>query len=283
VFDFRYHALSLVAVFLALMIGLLLGVAIGDQGLVSSAERNVRDSLRRDVRRANDRAADLRRELAERRRLEEAIYPLLVEGRLSGQRIGLIGLGDLPNSTLRSVRDSLEGTGGRLSSVSVITEPVSEAAAGAVKGASDPPDTGDYTQLGRDVAQALLQGGPAAQRFRRSVLSRFSGRLDGLDGVVIFHAPRELGGEDAISTNAFESGLVEGLQDGDRAQLGGVEETDTSPSQIPWYRDRRLSSVDNVDTLAGQAALVFVLLGATGAFGEKDSAQALLPESATGP
>jgi Copper transport outer membrane protein, MctB len=282
-FDFRYHALSLVAVFLALMIGLLLGVAIGDQGLVSSAERNVRDSLRRDVRRANERAADLRRELAERRRLEEAIYPLLVEGRLAGQRIGLIGLGDLPNSTLRSVRDSLEGTGGRLSSVAVISEPVSEGAAGAVEGASDPPDTGDYTQLGRDVAQALLQGGNAARRFRRSVLSRFSGRLDGLDDVVIFHAPRELSGEDAISTNAFESGLVEGLQEGDRAQLGGVEETDTSPSQIPWYRDRRLSSVDNVDTLAGQAALVFVLLGANGAYGEKDSAQALLPESATGP
>jgi hypothetical protein len=31
-FDFRYHALSLVAVFLALMIGLLLGVAIGGPG-----------------------------------------------------------------------------------------------------------------------------------------------------------------------------------------------------------------------------------------------------------
>jgi Copper transport outer membrane protein, MctB len=282
-FDFRYHALSLVAVFLALMIGLLLGVAIGDQGLVSSAERNVRDSLRRDVRKANARSADLRQELAERRRLEEAIYPLLVEDRLAGRRIGLIGLGDLPNSIIRSVGDSLEGTGGRLSSVAVISEPVSKAAAGNVKGASDPPDTGDYTQLGNDVGQALLRGGQAAQPFRRSVLSRLSGRLEGLDGVVIFHAPRDLGGEDAISTNAFESGLIEGLQAGDAANLGGVEETDTSPSQIPWYRDRRLSSVDNVDTLAGQAALVFVLLGANGAYGEKDSAQALLPESAAGP
>jgi len=39
-FDFRYHALSLVSVFLALVLGLLLGVAIGDRGLVSSAERD---------------------------------------------------------------------------------------------------------------------------------------------------------------------------------------------------------------------------------------------------
>jgi Copper transport outer membrane protein, MctB len=52
VFDFRYHALSLVSVFLALVLGLLLGVAIGDKGLVSSAEHDVRASLRGDVRKA---------------------------------------------------------------------------------------------------------------------------------------------------------------------------------------------------------------------------------------
>src|SRR6185369_3636091 len=102
-FDFRYHALSLVAVLLALMIGLLLGVAIGDKGLVSSAEQNVRDSLRKDVRQANARSADLRNQLRERDRLDEALYPLLVEDRLAGRRIGLIGLGDLPDSTISAV------------------------------------------------------------------------------------------------------------------------------------------------------------------------------------
>ena len=59
-FDFRYHALSLVAVFLALVVGLLLGVAIGDQGLVSSAERDIRNSLRADVRDARAEADRLR-------------------------------------------------------------------------------------------------------------------------------------------------------------------------------------------------------------------------------
>ena len=49
-FDFRYHALSLVAVFLALVVGLLLGVAIGDKGLVSVGAQDMRDSLRDDVR-----------------------------------------------------------------------------------------------------------------------------------------------------------------------------------------------------------------------------------------
>ena len=58
-FDFRYHALSLIAVFVALVLGLLLGVAIGDKGLVSSAENKVKESLRADVRAEQKKAAGL--------------------------------------------------------------------------------------------------------------------------------------------------------------------------------------------------------------------------------
>ena len=280
-FDFRYHALSLVAVFLALMIGLLLGVAIGDQGLVPSAERNVRDSLRKDVRQANARSADLRRELNQRDRVDEALYPLLVEDRLAGQRIGLIGLGDLPDSTIRAVRDALDNTGARLSGVAVIAEPVPSGAAGSVKGASDPPTNGDYGLLGRQVGANLVVGGKSTKGLSGSVLSSSSGRLSGLNGVIVFHAPRDLSGDDAATTDAFEAGFVDGLKSGG-AELSGIEETDTEPSQIQWFKDRGLPSVDNVDTLSGHAALVFVLLGANGSYGEKDSAQALLPNSAGG-
>ena len=49
-FDFRYHALSLVAVFMALVIGILLGIAIGDKGLISSARTDIEKSLRSDLR-----------------------------------------------------------------------------------------------------------------------------------------------------------------------------------------------------------------------------------------
>ena len=57
----------------------------------------------------------------------------------------------------------------------------------------------------------------------------------------------------------------------------GIEPSDSDPSQIGWYRDRELSTVDNIDENAGRAALVFVLAGADGAFGRRDGAQDLLP------
>ena len=43
------------------------------------------------------------------------------------------------------------------------------------------------------------------------MLSSSSGRLSGLDGVIVFHAPRDLSGDDAATTDAFEAGFVDGL------------------------------------------------------------------------
>ena len=281
-FDFRYHALSLVAVFLALMIGLLLGVAIGDQGLVSSAERGVRDSLRRDVGRARAQSAELRADLAEQRRIQQRLYPLLVEGRLAGQRIGLIGLGQLPDQTIRSVRNSLTDTGGRLTAVAVIREPVPSGAIPGQRPDAAPSDPEALRRFGSQVGAAMVRGGPLIGRVQRSLLESSSGQLDGMDAVVLFRADRDEKAPEAAGTRAFELGLVSGLTVGG-TRVVGAESTDTNPSQIRWFNDRRLPSVDNVDELVGRAALIFTLAGANGAYGVKDTAQALVPNAASGP
>jgi len=283
-FDFRYHALSLVAVFLALMIGLLLGVAIGDQGLVSSAEQNVRDSLRKDVRDARAESAGLRKELAERRRFEQAVYPLLVDDRLAGQRIGLIGMGGLPDGAIRAVRRALENTGGRLSAVGIVREPVAADLVppapprrGAPAGA---PDEAAFRRFGATIGARLVRGREDA-RVRRSLFESSSGKLEGLTAVVLVRAARDEKAAAAAQTGAFELGFVDGLVD-TGAQVVGAELTSSEPSQIAWFKDRRVPSVDSIDELAGRAALVFALAGANGAFGVKDSAEALLPTAAGG-
>ncbi|MDQ3849749.1 MAG: copper transporter, partial [Actinomycetota bacterium] len=119
-FDFRYHALSLVAVFIALLVGLLLGVAIGDQQLVSSAKRDVRESLRNDVRRANRDRDSARAALTRERRFVEEAYPILTSGQLRGRSIGLVLLGAEAPAVVKSVRDALEPTGARIRLVAVV-------------------------------------------------------------------------------------------------------------------------------------------------------------------
>ena len=82
-------------------------------------------------------------------------------------------------------------------------------------------------------------------------------------------------------TDAFNDGLVAGLTQDDTPVVG-AEQTTTKPSQIPWYTDHKLASVDNINQLPGRVALVFTLNGAGGAYGVKDTAQALLPKAADG-
>ncbi len=57
----------------------------------------------------------------------------------------------------------------------------------------------------------------------------------------------------------------------------GVELTSTEPSQVPWYQSQDISSVDDLDTIAGQAALIYALAGSHGTYGMKSSADSLLP------
>jgi Copper transport outer membrane protein, MctB len=282
VFDFRYHALSLVAVFLALMIGLLLGVAIGDKGLVSSAEHNVRNSLRADVRAAQAQSGKLSSQLDEQKRFQDAVYPLLVQNRLSGQRVVLVALGSLPDGTIPAVRDALQGTGAQFAGVAVVREPVPDSAVEQLANASSPPSQGDFGRLGRAVGAGLLRGGKQGKSLARALLQSSSGNLVGAQGVVVFRAPRDGGSADAANANAFELGMLKGM-DGVAGQVVGVESTDTTPSQVRWFRDQRIGSVDDLDQVAGKAALVFALTGANGAWGVKDSAQALLPDAAGAP
>src|SRR5689334_4048006 len=115
--DFRYHALSLVAVFLALAIGIVLGVTIGDS-LVSDAERSLRGNLRADVEKAHGDAAKALGQLSGRDRMLDQIYPGMVDTRLSGGRVAVVSWGPLPNNIEGGVRDAVSKAGGRLDSIS---------------------------------------------------------------------------------------------------------------------------------------------------------------------
>lgn len=298
--DFRYHALSLVAVFLALTVGLLLGVAIGDQGLVSSAGSDIRASLRSDVRKANDRAARLRGDLRERQRFAEDAYPLLVDNRLTGRRIGIVGLGGLPDTNIGLVREALKQTGGRLATVAVFREPVGldsltdpdVVAAGqpprrrakgkqprAATPAPDPRDPSAIERFGRTLGIDLTQSGTLLKRKQRSLLASSSGSFSGLEGVVLVRAAPDLKPGDTRAAAAFEKGLIAGMTQ-NNVPVVGVETAKAENSGIQWFKDRKLPSVDNLDQIAGRAALIFALDGASGSFGVKSTADSLLPRTA---
>jgi hypothetical protein len=124
------------------------------------------------------------------------------------------------------------------------------------------------------VAGLVTEGGRDAQRLRQALPDDFAGQYQGADEVV-FHGL--VPGKAADAAQGWETSLIDELKS-DGAEVVGVEESGPDEtSQVPFYSDQEIASVDNLDTAGGQIALVFALRGAQGRFGFKDSADKVLP------
>src|SRR3954454_1616065 len=192
-FDFRYHALSLVAVLVALGLGLLLGVAIGDKELVSSAKEDLVNGLRGDVRNANKRADELQAELRRRDDFEGQAYPAIVRDMLPGEKVGLVFLGSPSGDVYDGVRKALQNTGAQLGFVGVVRETPDLGSlasnASGTRYATLDQDTDLLEPFAERVGKGLVVAGNLAKRERSALMSSFSGELDGVDAVVVYRSP----------------------------------------------------------------------------------------------
>jgi hypothetical protein len=291
VFDYRYHALSLAAVLFALALGVLLGVAIGDSSLVSSAKSGIVHNLSSEVTQARRQSGELQERLGDEEAFANGLYPLATHELLSGRNIGLLFLGGSSDQINSFVRTAVTQAGGQVSTVVAVREPldlegISRQAAGTHYAALA-SSTQLVQRFGELIGRQLVSGGALVNRellsrVRPTLLSAFDGQLTRLEGLIVVRAnPSDLDAQQSEVAAAFEAGVLTGV-----AAVGvpvvGVELTDSQPSQISWYQGKDISSVDNLDTRAGQAALVYALSGDGGTFGTKATADSLLPTVSTG-
>jgi Copper transport outer membrane protein, MctB len=277
----RYHAASLAAVFLALAIGILIGAEFGDD-IVSSTRRNLEQSLTGNLADARDRADELAAELGDSNEFAKSIYPVLVQDTLRGRRIGVLALGSLSDEASSGIEAALEPTGARLVAIGVVREPPDMGGLASELSETrfaDFESNSDTVQaLGTGVGRQLVFGGDLLDKVRSEFFSRASGQFGNLDGLVVVRdQPDELDSEERSATGRLETGLLEGVE-ATRTTAVGVETSEADSSSVSYFQSRSLASVDDLDLVAGQVAMVFALLGAEGSFGVKDSADQLLPD-----
>jgi hypothetical protein len=290
-FDYRYHALSLAAVLLALAVGVVIGVAIGDSNLVSSAKNGIVHDLSAEVSDAQRQAGQLHGQLADEEAFANDLYPIAVHDLLTGRSIGLVFLGGSSDRVNGLVRDAVTRAGGDLQTVVAVREPLdlpglAREAAGTRYGTLGTNRSKNGRALverfGLLVGRQLVSGGQLVDRelvsrVRGRLLSAFDGQLGRLDGLVVMHSTST--GMDAEQSQigaAFQSGMMRGAAAAG-VPIVGVELSATEPSQVPWYNEQDVSSIDDLDATAGQAALVYALTGSHGAYGTKPTADSLLP------
>lgn len=280
----RYHATSLIAVFIALAIGILIGAEFGGDALTNT-RRDLERSLVGNLQDARAQVNDLNGDLNKSNEFAQRVYPVLTRDRLEGRRYAILALGGLPSDITGEVEEALAPTGGRLVGVGVVREPVD------VNGLAEDlaktrfadlrTNSEALTELGTGLGRQLILGGELPDVVRGHLFSRASGGFGGLDGVIVVRdQPEEMGQAQDAKTDEFEEAMASGIT-ATRVPAVGVETATDDTSNVSFFQSNGMASVDDVDLTAGQLAMVFALLGADGSFGVKGSADQLLPDLLT--
>ena len=277
----RYHAFSIIAVFAALAVGMVIGAGLGDE-LVSGTTKNLEESLKEDVQDLRAREDELGSELEREADFGVEVYPDLVGGRLRGDSVAVISLGGQPEGVADDVAEALDPTGAIVErdagvrlppDLEAATEELGDTRLGRL--ASDPAQSGEFARL---LGRQLVRGGALLRDARGALFDEFSGDDGRVDQVVLMRAnPGGLDSAAQVAADEFERGIIAGMNAAG-APVVAVERRDTAPSTVPFFDEQGISTVDSVDLTSGKVALVFGLLGAQGNYGVKETADSLLPE-----
>jgi hypothetical protein len=277
-FDLRYHVASLAAVFLALIIGILVGVGIASQTSVEESERRVLEQrisdLQRDLDGARSQVDLLQRQQEAGTSYIEETYPVVMNGRLRGVPAALLFVGparpELEDAVTRTLSDA---SGPELVRKRALKLPIdTQALYSAI-----PSEAGNPTleEIGRQLGRELVAGGetPYWDALAPVIVEDSQG---GSGREVEAVAVAQTAAIDHPPTARLLAGLYAGLA-GRGVPVVGIERTEDKRSLVPVYRRRGLSSVDSVDTLLGRVALAVLLAGGEeGDYGVKSTADAVV-------
>src|SRR5919198_1297251 len=194
-FDLRYHVASLAAVFLALIIGILVGVGISDRGLFDKAKKSLLEqrvaNLQARLDDASRRSSGVAREREAAKTFVNEAYPVLIRNRLHGKGVAVVFVGSASGGVRSAVDRALTDAGGlqlRLRALKVPIEPKQ------IDSALSGPDTHGYggkaqlESLGKALGEELVLGGetPLWNSLTDALVEeRAGGGTQPADGVVV--------------------------------------------------------------------------------------------------
>jgi hypothetical protein len=310
VINFRYHVVSLAAVFLALAIGLVVGTAAANGPLTDDLKQQV-NTLTQDKSQLRDDLEQTRAELKKNADFATEAAPALLANKLSNKNILLIKFDGSDNGDVNTATEGVAtmlGTAGAkvvgtVTIKSKFTDPANaavmldfaeSAAPHGISGAL--PSQSNAVDTSAALLAAVLFGkaGTPQVEGTRTVLSTYESEgFIGLDGefktpaeaaIIVIGAPAS--GKDAKDRNAAALTLTTRLDISTRVVVAGLSANGLVSTIIgDTTVAKSVSTVDNAVTAYGQVAAVMALVerlgGKYGHYGSGSGATSLLPKTAS--
>jgi len=309
VIDFRYHLVSIIAIFFALATGIVLGAGPLDEQVDETLADQIAD-LREQNQQLRDQVVALEANTDYQESFIQTFTPQLVGDRLSNRDVLLVTMPGADDAMVSGVRDTLETAGATVEATVAVQPAWTDAESEAVldelavqlvsSGTTLPEDTDGYDRAAAVLAGALLAPTGEEGTVDDAVTAGFGAEELGLVtieptsdseplveatlAVVVAGPPPE---DDVDRRNGVLRGLVSHL---DAAGAGGVVgggpsssgddglltaiRTDTDVSEA-------VSTVDSVDLASGQVTVVFAAVeqeqGGSGSYGKVGTTDGPLP------
>jgi hypothetical protein len=287
-FDFKYHIVSLVAVFLALGIGVVMGSMGAQQGVVTQQERALIVTMEKDFEKLRASNADLNVQLATAARFQNGATSLLTSGKLAQTTVAVIVTGDVEGQTLKNLQAALEQAGASQQSVTVFSgklgldnKATSEKIAAIVGG--NPQGQTAIKDKALEETARWIAGGLNPKGISDLAAAGFfktNGVYDSAVQSVIIIGGSENGKN--LPPEQLDAQLIKTLKTLPVA-LAGTESLTVKNSYMKIYQGLGLSTVDDIDKAPGQISVVYILAGQAGDYGEKSTADSLMPEPPKNP
>jgi hypothetical protein len=289
--DFRYHVASLVAVFIALGLGVILGLNIGkiaSRQLSQQLERleQTYQKIREDQKVMETNLQARTNELNVANEFQRAIMPKLTANKLLGRRIAIVRTNETVDfKQAQQLVEFLRQAGAEVTSITTVThkwnleDPKSQSDLLDILTISDKDFRKISNNAATQLAQMIVQGKNSNSLYNlqsKELLQLWGNYNRGyIDTVILF-------GGSKVRENDRQQLLDSYLLDAFRkagVRLYGVEPATVSFSYMRLYQSKCYGTIDNIDTPAGTCSLVYLLAsGRRGFYGVKETARSLFPD-----
>ncbi|NMA55363.1 MAG: copper transporter [Firmicutes bacterium] len=270
--NIRYLAITLIAVFIALGIGILIGFQLDSNDLILIQQHELIESLEETFEELTEtnqaletKIKNLTQDLQRSQTFMEAIAGDYLHQRLLGQNIALVKTSSgLDYSPLTNILDS---AGATITGSVTIADSIPSQEQSEKAGQSNPPL---YTLIAAAIVDGDLN---TLADLKQQNLVEAEGAFSVPPDFVI------IAGGSRTPTDRPELIDIPLIKEFKQRNIPvvGVESTEADYSYMDYYKKERISTVDNVDTIIGQTSLVLIMAGQEGNFGVKASAATLIP------